>query len=219
MWVFRFKGKAYEVDSFDFLLDFESWDENFAEGMAIQLGIPDGLTKEHWDVINSIRKVFKESGRCPIIYEVCRLNGLNRREFKSLFPTGYLRGACKIGGITYKEGYLGQTYLPASADDVNIVAANKTYQGDVRGFLVDPRDWDEYYAAYRAYDMKIPGGKLTEKHWQIINYLRKSFFENKVIPTIHETCEHNSIELDELENLFPDGYHRGAVKIAGLRAR
>ena len=219
MGAFSFKEKNYEVDGYDFLLDFHNWDENFAEGMAVKLNIPEGLTKEHWDVINYIRKTYKDTGRCPIVYEVCRMTGLNRREYKALFPTGYLRGACKIAGITYKEGYLGQTYLPASADDINIVTANKSYQVDVRGFLLNPDDWDEYYAAHRAYDMKIPGGKLTERHWQIIKFLRDKFTENKTIPTVYETCDQNSIELDELEKLFPDGYHRGAVKIAGLRAR
>ena len=34
-----------------------------------------------------------------------------------------------------------------------------------------------------------------------------------------ETCEANDIDLDELEQLFPDGYHRGVIKIAGLRLR
>jgi len=219
MVIFSFKENTYEVDSYDFLLDFHNWDENFAQGIAIKLNIPKGLTKEHWDVINSIRKIFRETGRCPLVYEICRNSGLNRRELKTLFPTGYLRGACKIAGITYKEGYLGQTFLPTSAEDVNIVTANKSYQVDVRGFLLNPDDWDEYYAAHRAYDMKIPGGKLTEKHWQIIKFLRDNYALNKTIPTVYETCDKNSIELDELEKLFPDGYHRGAVKIAGLRAR
>ena len=59
--------------------------------------------------------------------------------------------------------------------------------------------------------------KLTDKHWQIINFLRKSFEKNNMVPTIYETCEANGIDLEELEKLFPDGYHRGAVKIAGLR--
>jgi tRNA 2-thiouridine synthesizing protein E len=216
---FTTNEKKYEVDIYNFLRDFHDWDEDFARGMAAILGITDGLTNEHWDVINSIRNIFLETGRCPIVYEICRKNGLTRRELKALFPTGYLRGACKIAGITYKEGYLGQTFLPASADDVNIVTANKSYQVDVRGFLINSDDWDEYYAAHRAYDMKIPGGKLTDKHWQIIKFLRDSYAKNKIIPTVYETCDKNSIELDELEKLFPDGYHRGAVKIAGLRAR
>jgi tRNA 2-thiouridine synthesizing protein E len=36
---------------------------------------------------------------------------------------------------------------------------------------------------------------------------------------VTETCEANDLDIDELEQLFPDGYHRGAVKIAGLRLR
>ena len=37
------------------------------------------------------------------------------------------------------------------------------------------------------------------------------------IPTIYETCESCDLDLDRFEALFPDGYHRGALKIAGLR--
>ena len=61
--------------------------------------------------------------------------------------------------------------------------------------------------------------ELTDKHWQVINFLRQSFEKNKAVPTIYETCEACGIDLEELEELFPDGYHRGAVKIAGLRTR
>ncbi|MBE9580198.1 MAG: TusE/DsrC/DsvC family sulfur relay protein, partial [Proteobacteria bacterium] len=77
----------------------------------------------------------------------------------------------------------------------------------------------EYYAVYKAYDMKIHGGKLSDKHWQIIRFLREYYEKNEEIPTIYETCEANQINIEELEQLFPDGYHRGAVKIAGLRMR
>jgi tRNA 2-thiouridine synthesizing protein E len=38
-------------------------------------------------------------------------------------------------------------------------------------------------------------------------------------PSVTETCEVNDLDIEELEQLFPDGYHRGAVKIAGLRLR
>jgi len=216
---FKSKNKTFEVDSGGFLVDFNRWDEDFAEGMASQLNIPHGLTREHRDVIHFIRDTFKKTGKCPLVYETCRMNGLRRKELKKLFPTGYLRGACKLAGITYKEGYLGQTHLPSTAEDLNVISVEKAYKVDVRGFLLDPDDWDEYYAVYRAYDMKIPGGKLTEKHWQVIKFLRQYFKKNIAVPTVYETCEANQIDLEELEKLFPDGYHRGAVKIAGLRAR
>jgi tRNA 2-thiouridine synthesizing protein E len=219
MGTFTYKGKSYDVDSMDFLLDCGQWDENFVEGMAQKLNMPQKLTIEQWDVIRSIREAFDETGRCPIVYETCRMNGLRLTELKRLFPAGYLRGACKLAGITYKEGYLGQSYMPQTADDLNVISVKKTYQVDARGFLVNPNDWDEYYAVYRAFDMKIPGGKLSEKHWQIVRFLRERYEKTGEVPTVFDTCEANDVGLDELEELFPDGYHRGVVKIAGLRVR
>jgi len=216
---FKFEQKTYDIDSNGFLVDVNNWDRNFAIGMAEKMNMPRGLTKEHWDVVQFIRDTYKQTGRCPTVYETCRMIGLRRQELKLLFPDGYLRGACKLAGITYREGYLGQAQLPLTADDLNLISANKSYAVDVRGFLVDPSEWDEYYAAYRAYDMKIPGGKLTEDHWRVIRFLRDSFMKNGDIPTVYDTCHANQITLDELERLFPDGYHRGAVKIAGLRIR
>ena len=94
-----------------------------------------------------------------------------------------------------------------------------TYEVDARGFLVNSNDWNEYYAVFRAHEMKIPGGKLTDRHWQVIQYLRDYFETKKEVPTVYQTLEANGMELEELEQLFPDGYHRGAVKIAGLRVR
>jgi tRNA 2-thiouridine synthesizing protein E len=52
-----------------------------------------------------------------------------------------------------------------------------------------------------------------------IDSLRGIVAKKGVVPTIYETCEDNSTETDAREGLFPDGYRRGAVKIAGLRAR
>ena len=219
----NYKGKSYKLDSNDFLINFKKWDKDFAKGMAEYLGMSEDLTKEQWDVINYIRDTYEATGKCPNIYETCRMFVLTFRELKLLFPTGYLRGACRLAGVTYKEGFVGQYVLSwppyKEAEDANVISADRVYRIDVRGFLVNPDDWDEYFAIYRAFDMKIPGGKLTKRHWKIINFLRKSYKKNKVVPTVYQTCEKNKIDLEKLEQLFPDGYHRGAVKIAGLRVR
>lgn len=213
------KGKTYEVDSKGFLLDFDSWDENFAKGMAPEAKILHGLMKDHWDVIYSIRNGYKEFGRCPLVYEICKVNSLHVGDLKRLFPTGYMRGACKLAGITSKVGHLGLPYKPTSKpENMSFMESyNKTYEVDVFGFLMNPEQWDEYYAIYRAYEMKMHGGKLTDKHWQIIRFLRESYEKNHRVPTVYKTCKENQIDIEELEWLFPDGYHRGAVKIAGLR--
>ncbi|MDD3731495.1 MAG: TusE/DsrC/DsvC family sulfur relay protein [candidate division Zixibacteria bacterium] len=217
MGIFKFGDKTYTVDTEEFLLDYNEWDENFARGMAPKVGIISGLSEDHWKIIYFIRDTFKKTGKCPLVYETCRMNRLHLEELKKLFPSGYLRGACKLTGITYKEGYLDQSWLEELAEKVTSPAKGKSYEIDGRGFLLNPSEWDEGFAAMKAHEMKMP--KLTEKHWEIIHFLRNKFEKNNLVPTVYETCEENGIELDELEKLFPDGYHRGAVKIAGLRVR
>jgi len=218
MGTFRFKNKSYEVDEQGFLTDFHQWDENFAEGMAESAQITGGLTREHWDVIYFIRSAFEDMGKCPQVYLTCNSQNLHLKDLKELFPSGYLRGACKLAGISYREGYLMHAWSNAELDPVNLRPPEKTYRVDVRGFLVNPFDWDEQYAVHKAYEMKMPE-ELSQQHWQIIRYLRSQYKKSREIPTVYETCRDNGIELKDLERLFPDGYHRGAVKIAGLRVR
>lgn len=215
--------RTYRVDSDGFLIDFEDWDEEFARSRAPELGIHDGLTRRHWDVIRYIRATFAEYGACPLVYHTCKANGLTIRDLQGLFPTGYLRGACRLAGVTYRQGYHGSSSLPAAAAvprqtadrEEGKTAALKTYTIDVRGFLVHPAQWDEDYAAHRAAEMKI--GPLTEAHWRVLRFLRDRYADRGMVPMIYETCDANNLELDDLERLFPDGYHRCAVKLAGLR--
>ena len=115
-------------------------------------------------------------------------------------------------------GYVPQSWAEESAERVTVGdQEKKTYEVNIRGFLINPQAWDKMYAIYKAHEMKMP--KLTDKHWQVITFLRQSFEKNNLVPTIYETCEACDIDLEKLQKLFPDGYHRGAVKIAGLRTR
>lgn len=213
-----FNGKTYEVDSLGFLLDFNAWDEDFALGMAPSVLIQTGLCKEHWDIIYFIRDTVKQLGRCPLVYQAFRMRGLPLREVRRLFPTGYLRGACKLAGVTYKEAYLGRPGTLGAKADTAAELSGKTYEVDVAGFLVDGDSWDPQFAVFKAQELNILE-PLTEKHWDVIYFLRRSFAEHKRVPTIFETCDAMNMDLDELESMFPTGYHRGAVKIAGLRVR
>ena len=212
-----FANKTYAVDTDEYLSDFNAWDENFARSMAPKAGIISGLSEDQWRIIYFIRDHYKKTGKCPLVYETARMNRLHVQELKNLFPAGYLRGACKLAGITYKEGYLDQSWAEGLAEQVTEGEEGKAYEINIRGFLVNPLQWDKRYALHRAWEMKMP--KLTEKHWQIIEFLRQRFVKDNIVPTVYETCEMNHIDLDELEKLFPDGYQRGAVKIAGLRVR
>lgn len=215
----QYKGKTFKTDDLGFLIDHLQWSEEFADALAPELQIPNGLTPKHWEIINFVRNTVKEMGKCPLVYQTCKMNGLRLKDLRELFPTGYLRGVCKMAGLSYREGYLHHyTYLPLEPESEIKEDLEKVYCTDVRGFLVNPEDWDEQFAIFRAQDMKMPLN-LTEKHWQIIRFLREYHAEKKSVPNVYETCEKFALEADELGDLFPDGYHRGAVKIAGLRVR
>lgn len=215
---FTYKGNTYEIDEQGCLLDPDAWDANFAEGMARECGIP-VLSSEHMDVITFIRKVYKESSVCPTIFAVCKAIGLRPQEMQTLFPTGFHRGVCLISGVHYRITNIPYaSHLRESIKDKKSLAKNdKIYCTDVRGFLIDHTAWDENFAINKALEIKIPGGVLTDEHWKILYYLRDVFEIEKRIPNIFETCENCNLDLDSFELLFPDGYHRGALKIAGLR--
>ena len=38
--------------------------------------------------------------------------------------------------------------------------------------------------------------KLTDEHWQILDFLRQRFATDNIVPTVYETCEANHIELE-----------------------
>jgi len=217
MHYFSYKDISYEVDDQGFLLNHKFWDPNFAEGVAKICEIQQ-LTNEHWDAIHFIRQVYDDTGICPTIFAACKAIGLRPREMKKLFPTGYHRGLCRIAGVQYWVHRLpDNSHTKDAMADIKAISGNKHYSVDVRGFLVDPDAWDANYAMHRALEMNIPQGQLTDRHWQIIEYVRDTFKREKRIPTVYETCEKCLVGIEELESLFPDGYHRGVLKIAGLR--
>lgn len=212
----RYNGKKYRIDAQGFLLFPEDWDEDFANIMAEKLHYPAGLTDKHWKVIYFIRNTFNKMNECPLIYVACKMNNLGLGELKELFPQGYLRGACKLAGITYREGKFQVTWLEEHLPYYTREYEGRKYKTDAFGFLLDADDWDENFAVHRAYELRMPD-YLTSRHWDIIYFLRDRYHETGSVPTVYVTCEVNRLTLDELENLFPMGYHRGAVNIAGLR--
>ena len=51
----------------------------------------------------------------------------------------------------------------------------KTMEPNANGYLVDVNDWNEEIAQIIA---KEEGIELTDKHWDLINYLRDEFINN-----------------------------------------
>ena len=206
MQTFEIKNKTYLLDEDGFLLDQEQWDEEFAEGMAPALGIADGLTPSHWDVLRFIRETYRETGLCPVVHKTCRAKGLNVKDLQKLFPAGYQRGACKLAGLSFMTAVLKQAELqfqqetnkisrlsslaaeaavpshPAKNGPIMAIPREeRVYRVNVQGFLIDPDEWDEEFAIFKALELQM-SGPLGEKHWKIIRYLRSQYASNGESP-------------------------------------
>ncbi len=123
-----------------------------------------------------------------------------------------------MAGLSYRAEHAHPLWLEKKGvEKVPEFLEKKVYRVDAYGFLVDPSEWDEDFAINKSEELKMPKG-LTDEHWRIVRFLRGRFEQTGSVPTVYETCADNEIEIEDLERLFPDGYHRGAVKISGLRA-
>ena len=209
------KGTSYRVDDHGFLVRPEEWNEDFAVATAPAVGITGGLTEEHWKAIRFVRSAFEQLGQVPLVYVTCVNSRLRTRDLKRLFPSGYHRGVCRLAGVSYRTG-LYNYWLDKDVLAAERPTAERHYRVDALGFLVDPTEWDESFARNKAAELKMSEG-LTDRHWAVIRYLRDAFAATGTLPTVIATCEDNGLEIEDLERLFPDGYHRGAVKLAGLR--
>ena len=79
--------------------------------------------------------------------------------------------------------------------------------------LADPT-WTEEKAAEIAREEGI--GELTERHWQVIRYMRDSYLETGTAPTIRTLGKASGVPIKELYQLFPKGPAKLAAKIGGI---
>lgn len=205
------EGKTYTLDEYGFLDPPEQWDEDFARGMAPLQGIYEGLTQEHWDFIHYVREKFLKEETLPLLVVACADNNLRLGKLKSLFPTGYFRGACRIAGVGYKflcDVNIWHTYETAPR-------LKPEYDVTPQGFLADFTQWNERFAELVSSEWELPEG-LTAKHWEVIRFLRNYYQAVGTMPTVYEVCHAHGLDLEDLRNLFPGGYRRGACRAAGL---
>lgn len=93
---------------------------------------------------------------------------------------------------------------------------------DAEGYLMNPDSWTDDIAIQLA---KEEGIDLTESHWQVLNFIRAYFSENRVVPDVRHVDAYLVTEnkLDKKEakqhlfQLFPYGYVKQACKISGMR--
>jgi dissimilatory sulfite reductase related protein len=94
------------------------------------------------------------------------------------------------------------------------VYAGKTLEIDANGNLKDMNQWSEDIARDIAKEEGI--NELTERHWLIINFMRKVYKEKGDAPSLRKLTAESGVSTKELYALFPKGPAKKAAKIAGL---
>jgi tRNA 2-thiouridine synthesizing protein E len=82
------------------------------------------------------------------------------------------------------------------------------------GFFVHPDQWTEAMAPELACLEGID--ELTDRHWQVIRFMRAQYLANGTGPTVRVLGKTSGLSIKELYQLFPKGPAKIAAKIAGI---
>ena len=96
----------------------------------------------------------------------------------------------------------------------------KTIETTATGFLVNAEDWSQDLAKHLA---KLEGLDLTDRHWDLINYLREEYFSNNanqpntrsIVKAMSDKWGEKLGQKDVYE-LFPKDPSKQGGRIAGL---
>lgn len=91
---------------------------------------------------------------------------------------------------------------------------------DGHGYLQDPEAWTEGFADYMA---RQEGLELSARHWELIRWIRAEEADHRIMPDARFAMKFlggasgKEAGRAELFRLFPYGYVKQAIKIAGMR--
>lgn len=96
----------------------------------------------------------------------------------------------------------------------------KTIETDKNGYLVNLEDWSKELAEHMA---KEEGLTLTQKHWDLLDYLRDEYLNNNQNqPNTRHICKAmsdkwgTSVAQKDVYDLFPKDPSKQGGRIAGL---
>ncbi len=92
--------------------------------------------------------------------------------------------------------------------------AGSTIEVDAEGFLLHTEQWNEQVAREIARTNGIE--QLTDRHWQVINFMRSTYLETGSAPSIRSLGKTSGVPIKELYQLFPKGPAKLAAKIGGI---
>ncbi len=98
--------------------------------------------------------------------------------------------------------------------NVVTVLAGKEIDVDGEGFLQRPEQWNKAVAVEIARSAGID--ELTDRHWQVIEFMRQRYLETGSAPSIRSLGKQSGVPIKELYALFPKGPAKLAAKIGGI---
>ncbi|MEK7991127.1 MAG: TusE/DsrC/DsvC family sulfur relay protein [Thiotrichaceae bacterium] len=98
----------------------------------------------------------------------------------------------------------------------------QTIETDANGFLTNVEDWSEELAPIIAASEEVTD--LTEKHWDLVNYLRDEYINNSanqpnmrnIVKAMQKKWGDKAVNAKSLYDLFPRNPDKEASKIGGL---
>lgn len=93
--------------------------------------------------------------------------------------------------------------------------ADITVEVDEEGFFVDADQWTAEMAPLLAEEVGVPT-PLTDRHWLVLDYMRKEYYENGTGPTVRKLGKASGVSTKELFQLFPKGPAKLAARCAGI---
>ncbi len=94
------------------------------------------------------------------------------------------------------------------------VIAGITVEIDEDGYMTDHSQWNKEIADVLAKEQGID--ELTDRHYIVIEFMRKEFKENGTGPSIRKLNKQSGVSTKELYQLFPGGPAKKAALIAGI---
>ena len=95
-----------------------------------------------------------------------------------------------------------------------VTLAGSPVEVDAEGFLVNPEQWTKEMGEEIARSAGIE--KLTDRHWQVIDFMRKTYLETGSAPSMRALGKTSGVAIKELYELFPKGPAKLAAKIGGI---
>lgn len=86
---------------------------------------------------------------------------------------------------------------------------------DDEGFMTDHTQWSPEIAAELAKANGVE--ELTDRHFLVIDFMRKTFIETGSGPTIRRLTKQSGVPTKELYALFPGAPAKKAALIAGIK--